>query len=103
MKKAYLDNAATTPIHPKVISEMTKTMQEDYGNPSSTHGFGRQAKSVVELSRKSVAKLLNVSAAEIIFTSGGTESNNWVLRSAIEALKIERIISRDRLVHARAG
>ncbi len=93
MKKVYLDNAATTSIHPEVIQEMMKVMQEDYGNPSSTHSFGRQAKSVIELSRKSIAKSLNISAQEIIFTSGGTESNNWILRSAVTALKIERIIS----------
>jgi cysteine desulfurase len=93
MKKVYLDNAATTPIHPEVIQEMTRVMQEDYGNPSSTHGFGRQAKSVLELARKAIAKSINASSQEIIFTSGGTESNNWVLRNAVSTLKIERIIS----------
>lgn len=93
MKKVYLDNAATTAIHPEVIQEMTRVMQEDYGNPSSTHSFGRQSKSVLELSRKSIAKSINALSQEIIFTSGGTESNNWVLRNAIQALKIERIIS----------
>lgn len=93
MKKVYLDNAATTPMHPEVIQEMTRVMQEDFGNPSSTHGFGRQAKSVLELSRKSVAKSINALSQEIIFTSGGTESNNWVLRNAVSILKIERIIS----------
>ena len=93
MKKVYLDNAATTPMHPEVIQEMIQVMQNDYGNPSSTHSFGRQAKSVIELSRKSIAKSLQVSAQEIIFTSGGTESNNWILRSAITALKIQKIIS----------
>jgi cysteine desulfurase len=93
MKKVYLDNAATTPMHPEVIQEMTRVMQEDYGNPSSTHGFGRQAKSVLELARKAVAKSINASSQEIIFTSGGTESNNWVLRNAISTLKIERVIS----------
>lgn len=93
MKKVYLDNAATTPMHPEVIQEMTHVMQEDYGNPSSTHGFGRQAKSVLELARKAVAKSINASSQEIIFTSGGTESNNWVLRNAVSTLKIERIIS----------
>ena len=93
MKKVYLDNAATTFIHPEVIQEMTRVMQEDYGNPSSTHSFGRQAKSVLELSRKSIAKSINALSQEIIFTSGGTESNNLVLRSAVLNLKIERIIS----------
>ncbi|GGA73776.1 cysteine desulfurase [Flavobacterium palustre] len=68
-------------------------MTEDYGNPSSTHSFGRNAKNILELSRKSIAKQLNVSAQEIIFTSGGTEANNWILRSAVQDLKVKRIIS----------
>lgn len=92
MKKIYLDSAATTQIHPDVILEMTKVMQEDFGNPSSTHSFGRSAKNVLELSRKRIAKLLNASAAEIVFTSSGTEANNWILRSAVKDLKVERII-----------
>ncbi|MDR7210864.1 cysteine desulfurase family protein [Flavobacterium piscis] len=93
MKKVYLDNASTTAIRPEVIQEMTRIMTEDFGNPSSTHSFGRNAKTILELSRKSIAKHLNCSAQEIIFTSGGTEANNWILRSAIKDLKIERIIT----------
>lgn len=93
MKKVYLDNAATTSMYPEVIQAMTRVMQDDYGNPSSTHNFGRQAKSAVELARKSIAKSINATSQEIIFTSGGTESNNWILRNAVETLKIERIIS----------
>lgn len=93
MKKIYLDNASTTAMRPEVIQEMTKIMTEDYGNPSSTHSFGRNAKNILELSRKSIAKQLNVSAQEIIFTSGGTEANNWILRSAVQDLKVQRIIS----------
>ena len=93
MKKVYLDNAATTAIRPEVILEMTKVMQDDFGNPSSTHSFGRSAKNVIEIARKNIAKRLNVSASEIIFTSCGTESNNWILRQAITNLKIKRIIS----------
>jgi cysteine desulfurase len=92
MKKVYLDNASTTQVHPEVIQEMTKVLSEDYGNPSSTHSFGRNAKSILELSRKSIAKQLNVSAQEIIFTSCGTEANNWILRSAVRDLRIKRII-----------
>lgn len=92
MKKVYLDNASTTQVHPEVIQEMTKVLSEDYGNPSSTHSFGRNAKSVLELSRKSIAKQLNASAQEIIFTSCGTEANNWILRSAVRDLHIKRII-----------
>ncbi len=93
MKKVYLDNAATTSIYPEVMQEMMRVMQEDFGNPSSSHSFGRQAKSVLELSRKSIAKALNASAQEIIFTSGGTEANNWILRNAVTVLKVDRIIS----------
>lgn len=93
MKKVYLDNASTTAMRPEVIQEMTKVMTEDFGNPSSTHSFGRNGKTIIELSRKSIAKHLNCTAQEIIFTSGGTEANNWILRSAVEDLKIERIIT----------
>ncbi|MGG7035055.1 MAG: cysteine desulfurase family protein [Flavobacterium sp.] len=93
MKKIYLDNAATTAIRPQVIEEMTRVMTEQYGNPSSTHSFGRTAKNTMELARKSIAQNLNCSAQEIIFTSGGTEANNWILRSAIRDLKVERIIT----------
>ncbi|WP_026705402.1 cysteine desulfurase family protein [Flavobacterium soli] len=93
MKKIYLDNAATTQIRPEVIQEMVKVMSEEYGNPSSTHSFGRSSKSILELSRKSIAKCFNVSSQEIIFTSGATEANNWILNSAIVDLKVERIIT----------
>jgi len=93
MKKVYLDNASTTQLRPEVVQEMTKVLSEDYGNPSSTHSFGRNAKSVLELSRKAVAKCLNATAQEIIFTSCGTEANNWILRSAVKDLKVKRIIT----------
>lgn len=92
MKKVYLDNASTTQLRPEVVDVITKVLNEDYGNPSSTHSFGRNAKSILELSRKSIAKQLNVSAQEIIFTSCGTEANNWILRSVVKDLNIERII-----------
>lgn len=93
MKKVYLDNAATTPIRAEVITLMTKVLLEDYGNPSSAHFIGRNAKNAVEISRKSIAKEFNVSAQEIIFTSSATEANNFVIQSCIRDLKIERIIS----------
>lgn len=93
MKKIYLDSASTTAIRTEVIQEMTKVMAQDYGNPSSTHSFGRNAKSVLELSRKSIAKQLNAPAQEIIFTSCGTEANNWILRSAVVDLKVKRIVT----------
>lgn len=93
MKKVYLDNASTTALRPEVIQEIAHVLQEEYGNPSSTHSFGRSAKNILESSRKSIARQLNASAQEIIFTSGGTEANNWILRSAVKDLKIKRIIT----------
>jgi len=93
MKKVYLDNAATTQIRSEVIQEMTTVMVEDYGNPSSTHQFGRSAKNLLELSRKSIAKQLNATAQEIVFTSSGTEANNWILRNAILNLNVKRFIT----------
>lgn len=93
MKTVYLDNAATTAIRPEVISEMTQVMTDNYGNPSSTHSFGRTAKVLLETSRKKIASLINAEAREIIFTSGGTEADNWVIRRAVQDLKVQRIIS----------
>jgi cysteine desulfurase len=93
MKKAYLDNASTTAMRPEVITEITHVMGTVFGNPSSTHSFGRTAKVVMETSRKTIAALLNAEAREIIFTSGGTEANNLILRSAVKDLGIKRIIS----------
>lgn len=92
MKKAYLDNASTTALRPEVIHEITNILAENYGNPSSTHSFGRSAKVLVETSRKTIASLINAEAREILFTSCGTEANNWILRSVIRN-GIERIIS----------
>lgn len=93
MKKVYLDNAATTAIHPEVISVMLEVLQNDFGNPSSTHSFGRSAKTLLESSRKSIAKLLIAQASEIIFTSSATEATNWILTSAVKDLGIKRIIT----------
>jgi cysteine desulfurase len=93
MKKVYLDNAATSPIALEVIEVMQLSMRENFGNPSSTHQFGRKAKNVVENARKNIAKLLDVSAAEIIFTAGGTEADNLILHNAVTNLGVERIIS----------
>jgi cysteine desulfurase len=93
MKKVYLDNASTTSVRPEVIQEMTQILADDYGNPSSTHSFGRNAKNILELSRKSIAKSFNTSAQEIIFTSCGTEANTWILGSAVKDLKIKRIVT----------
>ncbi len=91
--KVYFDNAATTPIRNEVIDLMTQSMTTTFGNPSSNHGFGRSAKSIIETARKSVAKHLNCEPQEIIFTSGGTESDNMILRCAVKDLKVKTIIS----------
>ncbi len=93
MKKIYLDNAATTPLRQEVISEMMNVLQNDFGNPSSTHSFGRSAKTVLETSRKSIAKLMGCNAQEIIFTSNATEATNWILKSAVKDLHVQRIIT----------
>lgn len=93
MKPVYFDSAATTQIRPEVIDKMTKVMQECYGNASSTHSFGRSAKAWIEQARKTVAKLLNVSASEIVFTSGGTEADNLALLSAVRDLGVKNIIT----------
>lgn len=95
MRKIYLDNAATTPLHPEVIDEMTECMKNTYGNPSSTHVFGREAKARMEISRKKIAEALGVNSSEIVFTSCGTESNNLIIRSCVDYLGVKRIITSD--------
>lgn len=93
MKKVYFDNAATTQIREEVVERMAQVMRDVYGNPSSTHTFGRSAKTLIEQARKTVAKILNVAASEIIFTSGGTEADNLILNSAVRDLGVKRIIT----------
>lgn len=93
MNKIYLDNAATTPLSEEVIDAMVDTMKVNFGNPSSTHSFGQEAKILIENVRRQVADYLHVTPAEIIFTSCGTESNNMIIKSSVEHLGIERIIS----------
>lgn len=95
MQRVYLDNAATTAIRPEVVDEMAHVMKNVFGNPSSTHVFGREAKALIEMSRKNIAQRLNVSPAEIYFTSCGTESNNTIIRSCINDLGVTRIITSD--------
>tara|TARA_B100000767_G_scaffold66763_1_gene63161 strand:+ start:1229 stop:2362 length:1134 start_codon:yes stop_codon:yes gene_type:complete len=93
MKKVYLDNAATTSIDPSVIEVMHHSMQENFGNPSSSHQYGRKAKNLIENARINIANLFHVTASEIIFTAGGTEADNLILQNAVTNLGIERIIS----------
>lgn len=89
----YLDNAATTPIAPEVVEAMIPVLRDGFGNPSSTHAFGRKAKALIETSRRSVAKHLNCQPSEIIFTSGGTEADNMALQSAVDVLGVTHIIT----------
>ena len=93
MKSVYFDNAATTPLRQEVIEKMTDVLQKNFGNPSSTHAFGRTAKSLVEQARKNIAKVFNVSTGELVFTSGGTEADNFVLRGCVKDLGIKTIIT----------
>ena len=91
--QVYLDNAATTIMDAQVIDKMTQTMKNIYGNPSAIHTNGRQAKAVVELARKSIAKILQCQSSEIIFTGSGTEADNMALRCAVNDLGVTHIIT----------
>ena len=91
--KIYLDNAATTAIHPDVVETMIPVLREQFGNPSSIHAYGRQVRTIVENARKKVAQILNASPSEIFFTSGGTEANNMALRCSIHDLNIKHAIT----------
>lgn len=91
--KVYFDNAATTPMLPEVVDSMVDVMQNHFGNPSSTHGYGRDSRVIIEQNRKKVAKLLKASANEIIFTSGGTEANNIVLQCSVRDLGVKHIVT----------
>ncbi len=93
MKNIYFDNAATTQMLPEVIEVMSESMLLNYGNPSSVHQVGRKAKVAVEKARKNIANHFNVSAKELVFTSGGTEANNLVLKNAVTNLGVKRIIT----------
>jgi cysteine desulfurase len=91
--KVYLDNAATTPMDQEVIDAMIPVMQNNFGNPSSVHSFGRSSRAIIEKARKQVAKYINAQPSEIFFTAGGTEADNMVLRSSIDDLGVNHIIT----------
>lgn len=91
--QVYLDNAATTAIDPEVIKEMVIALEGDFGNPSSIHAHGRKVKTTIERARKTVAKLLGVSPAEIFFTSGGTEADNTAIVRGIADYGITHAIT----------
>ena len=93
MERIYLDNAATTPIDPRVVETMLPYLTTYFGNPSSVYSYGRETRMAIEKARKSVAQILGARPAEIFFTSGGTESSNTVLQAAMRDLQCTRIIS----------
>jgi len=91
--RVYLDNAATTPLDPEVMKEMYKVMENTYGNPSSIHAHGREARTLIERSRKTIANLLGTSPSEIFFTSSGTEADNMAIRCGITDHNIKHAIT----------
>jgi cysteine desulfurase len=93
MQRVYFDNAATTPLDKEVLAAMIPMMENDFGNPSSTHGHGRAVKTHIEEARKTVSKLLNCTPGEIFFTSGGTEADNMAIRKSVECLGVKNIIT----------
>ncbi len=93
MRKIYFDNAATTQVRKEVVDKVAEILSTEFGNPSSTHSVGRSSKSILENCRKEIAAHFKVTAAEIIFTSGGTEADNLIINSCVRDLKVERIIT----------
>ncbi len=91
--KAYLDNAATTPVAPEVVDIISNFLRTEFGNPSSTHSFGRKVKTQIETARRSIAKHLNCEPGEIYFTSGGTEADNLAMHIAVRDMGCTRIIT----------
>ena len=87
MRRIYLDYAATTPVHPEVVRTMLPYLTERYGNPSSIHAFGQEARTAVEDARGQVADLIGAKPEEIVFTSGGTEADNFALKGVAYALR----------------
>jgi cysteine desulfurase len=91
--RVYFDNAATTALDPEVLKEMFKVMEGQFGNPSSIHSHGREVRTLIERSRKTIAGLLHTSPAEIFFTSGGTEADNMAIRCGIVDHKLTHAIT----------
>ncbi len=87
MKLVYLDNNATTPLHPEVLEEMLPFFKEDFGNPSSLHQFGRKIRVKVDEAREKVAKMIGADPLEIVFTGGGSESDNFAIKGVASANK----------------
>jgi cysteine desulfurase len=91
--RVYLDNAATTPMAPEVVAAMSDVLLNHFGNPSSTHSYGRSSKALLETARRNIAQHLNCSSSELFFTSGGTEADNLACHIAVQELGVKRIIS----------
>src|SRR5689334_16721542 len=89
----YLDHSATTPVDPRVAEAMARSLTENFGNPSSVHGYGQRARAAVDRARREVAALITARPNEIIFTSGGTEANNLALRGICEAAQGRHIVT----------
>lgn len=87
MQRIYLDHNATTPVHAAAADAMAAVLREDFGNPSSVHHFGQRAKAAMDQARSAVAALLGTDSSEVVFTSGGTESDNLAIRGVAEALE----------------
>ena len=85
MRRIYLDHAATTPLDPEVLDAMLPYLREDFGNPSSVHGFGQRARGAIDEARAKVAALIGARDAEIVFTGSGTEADNMAVVGALQA------------------
>ena len=92
LERIYLDHAATSPMHPSVIEKMTKTMTDHFGNPSSIHSFGREARQLVDEARIGIAQSIGAKETEIIFTSGGTEADNMPFLVLLKRISKKEII-----------
>lgn len=90
MNRIYLDHAATTPLRPEVLEAMMPYMSDIYGNPSSLHAYGRESRSAIDAARHEIARHLNCDPHELVFTSGGTESDNTALFGAVRAWQLSR-------------
>ena len=84
-RRVYLDHNASTPVHPEVVAAMLPYFSDIYGNPSSVHGFGRDARAAVDAARDRIGAFLHVRPDELVFTSGGTESDNFGLKGLAQA------------------
>ena len=93
MRRVYLDHNASTPVHPEVLAAMQPYFSERFGNASSIHGFGREARDAVEAAREELARFLGVAADEVVFTSGGTESDNLAIKGVAHARTAGHIIT----------